>query len=148
MEVSKESTAATLPGRISTGYAISIGTLWVNIPVLAIMLAGWAALIWILAELGDSIKLPAFIFPVLFGLGPPLTAWIWWSLMIPRWRIWVLERTDDWPSVEGWAISVGLIWDENTFLGKLLARTEIWTASQRRRAADLRLHHRISLEDL
>ena len=136
------------PKRISTGFAILIGTLWVNIPVLAIMVAASIALIWIFTQLIDGDKFPAFVVCISIVLGPPLTAWIWWSFMIPKWRIWVLERTDDWPAVERSAISAGLIWDETTFFGRLFARTEIWTAAQRRRATDLRLHHRISMEDL
>ena len=77
MEALRGKNLSTPPERISAAFAILIGTLWVNIPVLAIMIAAWIALIWIFTQLPESTRVPTFFIPVSFVLGPPLLAWIW-----------------------------------------------------------------------
>ena len=128
---------------ISNGRAVWIGTLWVNIPVLAIMFGGWgleyAIASFVTPYMPRTIN-PYVLIP-LFGIwlvAPWVLAWTWWSFNVPKWRIWALERVDDWPSLESDAIEAGLIWNENSLFGRMCARTEIWSAADREREAELR----------
>ena len=127
--------------RVSNGRAILVGTLWVNIPVAVIMFGGWFGLPFI----------GAYLFPQVPALGivgaglllaawivlPFTLAWTWWSCAVPRWRLWAMQRTDDWPALELAAIGAGLIWDEETIKGRLFARTEIWSRQDRERETEL-----------
>lgn len=79
----------------------------------------------------------AVLILVLGGLGPITAAWLWWSFSVPKWRLWAMERTDDWEMLEREAISDGLIWDERTLWGWLFSKTEIWSAKDRQRRAEM-----------
>jgi hypothetical protein len=71
-----------------------------------------------------------------FALGTVL-AWIYWSLTIPRWRIWSLQRVRDWDRLIDLATDV-LVWPPGHFFEK----TEIWSRNQRRIAQELLLARR------
>jgi hypothetical protein len=53
-------------------------------------------------------------------------AWLWWSLAVPRWRLWAYERVPvaDIPQLKRHAVHVGLTWPD----GSLFGRTEIKSA--------------------
>jgi hypothetical protein len=132
-------------GRVSVAAAVLVGTAWVNIPVLSIMLGGYAGAFYaasktnlslpFAAPINAAISVSLFAF---VAIGPWLAAWLWWSFNIPKWRIWALERVDDWRGLEGRAIAAGLIWSEDTWFGRLCAATEIWSSRDRRRFAELK----------
>ena len=50
-----------------------------------------------------------------------ILAWLWWSLAVPRWRLWAYERVENIPHLKERAIAVGLIWPD----GHFFARTEV-----------------------
>jgi len=56
---------------------------------------------------------------------------------VPKWRIWALERTANWPALQIQAIGAGLLWDEATAMGRLFRRTEIRSEKDQRRIAEL-----------
>lgn len=60
-------------------------------------------------------------------------AWLAWSLLVPRWRVWAYERVENLDELKMQGIAAGLIWRE----GHLLERTEIRTRDQRRRLREL-----------
>ena len=128
------------PQRVSNAAAIWRGMLWVNFPVAGLIVAGWIFFGGILALLAKFEIFPAAVlvnlqFAVLvLGISP---AWLWWSYSVPRWRLWAMERTNDWPSLEQSAIRVGLIWNESSSMGRFFARTEIWSPALRRRETTL-----------
>jgi hypothetical protein len=130
---------------ISNGRAIIIGTLWVNIPVMILIFGGWFGLGLAALALGAFENSQPIVVPIVTGVlvvvVPFAAGWLWWSFNVPKWRIWALERTSDWLTLQQAAIAAGLIWDERTAMGKIFARTEIWSARDRRREADLRLKH-------
>ena len=64
-------------------------------------------------------------------------AWLWWSVNVPKWRIWALERTTDWPPLKMQGIRAGLIWDETTATGRFFRRTEIRSAKDQRLIVEL-----------
>ena len=128
---------------VSNSRAFWIGTLWINIPVLTIMFGGWGLPALVVSVFEHDIPpyvSPYLLFPLLgiWAVGPLVAAWMWWSINVPKWRIWALERVADWPALEQSAVGGGLIWDENTLLGRTCARTEIWSAADRERESELR----------
>jgi hypothetical protein len=87
--------------------AILIGQLVINVPAVAIMIAvmflGSIVAPWPLALLAGS-----------------LLAWIWWSLIVPRWRDWVLGQGVDPNRLQKFAVRTGLTWPK----GSIFERTE------------------------
>jgi len=122
---------------VSNTRLVLIGTLWVNGPVTVILLGGLAATGFLLhlAHANGSDRLQGRGVALLIG-GLAVSfvlAWLWWSVNVPKWRIWALERTTDWPALKIRAIQAGLIWDENTEAGSRFTRTEIRSAEDQRR---------------
>ncbi len=125
--------------------AVLLGLAWVNLPVLLIIFGGWIGF-FIFMERSDlrlhfspSMNLVLGICFYAAGVVVPwLAAWMWWSFNIPKWRIWAVAFTRDWPALEPQAIQAGLIWSERTWLGSFCSKTEIWTREDRRKFADLR----------
>lgn len=117
------------------------GTLLSTVPGMALMLGGWW-LEWLFVErYNPRLNLGAFLNITVAALAlvaPFVLAWLWWSIVIPRWRVWALRRNRDWPMLERLAIKANLIWDERTVRGRFFAKTELWTAGLRREFADLR----------
>ena len=108
--------------RISVGSAVLVGTLWVNIPVIPIMFTP-SFLFLIIAQPDKNHQPTAFVLSSLlslFGLGFVL-AWSWWSLMVPRWRLWAWQRVEDLNSLKQRAVGAGLIWPD----GHVFEKTEL-----------------------
>jgi hypothetical protein len=63
-------------------------------------------------------------------IGP---AWLWWSIMAPKWRIWVLRNVDDWPAFEQAAVRDGLIWPRSSIFNL----TEIKSSAQKQLEVEL-----------
>ncbi len=99
---------------MTEGKAIAIGTLWVNIPVFLLMFAP----IFIL--LAFVPKPPAVLAILVFALGF-VVAWLWWSINVPKWRLWAYQRVSDINSLKVKAIQAGLVWPDSSFF----SRTEI-----------------------
>ncbi len=107
--------------RISIKSAILVGTIWVNIPVLLLLVG--PSVFWLiflspnsthpatLRELGMSFAL------LISGCW---IGWMWLSLMISRWRVWAWRRVDDMRGLLLKAVRAGLIWSK----GHLFERTE------------------------
>jgi hypothetical protein len=57
------------------------------------------------------------------------SAWLTWSLLVPRWRLWAYERVDDLDELKARGVEAGLIWRE----GHIFERTEFRTRDQRER---------------
>src|SRR5271163_4778798 len=59
-------------------------------------------------------------FPGAAGLGA-LIAWPWWSITVPKWRKWALERGADAEQLQKVGVRSGLVWPK----GCILEKTEI-----------------------
>ena len=103
--------------------AVAIGTLVVNVPVAAILIG--VSLFGI--QSGLSVPLALF-FALVLG-------WAWWSLTIPRWRLWAYQRVASTGALQSWALGAGLVWPKGSFL----ERTEIKSATHRQREKELEL---------
>ena len=96
--------------------AIAVGLLFVNTPVLIIMLGP----LWVFAaaiENGHIDRSYNWVGLVVFVSGF-VFAWLWWSLTVPRWRVWAYERVEDIPALKQSAVEVGLTWPDGHFFSK------------------------------
>lgn len=108
---------------LSSGAAIAVGTLVVNLPVFGLLLGpAFAA-----ASVGRD-DLLTFVLPLSF-----VAAWGWWSFSVPRWRLWAYERVESTSEVDQKALTAGLVWPRGSFL----ERTEIKSPAQRQRQEQL-----------
>ena len=107
----------------SPGKAVLVGTLVVNVPVLGFLFGpGFAA-----TRLGYE-SLFLYIFGASFFI-----AWGWWSVSLPRWRLWAYQRVKSTGEVHSRALAAGLVWPR----GSLPERTEFRTARMRQRQREL-----------
>ena len=96
---------------ISITKAISIGLLVVNGPVLLLL---FGPVIAIALKPAWSELLAGY--PILW-----LMAWLWWSLSIPRWRLWAYRHVEHVQALKRAAVSSGLTWPD----GWIFEKTEI-----------------------
>lgn len=108
---------------ISSGTAIAVGMIAVNLPVFALLLGPG----YVLSLLGHDDWL-LWAVPASF-----IAAWTWWSFSVPRWRLWAYERVDSTSDVHAKAVQAGLVWPRGSFF----ERTEITSRAQRERQAEL-----------
>lgn len=108
--------------------AILVGVIWVNgtvligmtIPWLAIGLVGWLG---VLDRLSGEAGLVVVIGLLVAALP---SAWIGWSVQVPRWRLWAYRRVADIEALKSAAVSASLIWPE----GHFFERTEFRSRDQ------------------
>lgn len=60
-------------------------------------------------------------------------AWLTWSVLVTRWRIWAYERVENLDELKAVGISAKLLWPE----GHAMARTEVRTRAQQQRIREL-----------
>jgi len=137
---------AAQTARSSDGRLIRLGMLRVNLPTALIWFGGWFAPALVLPQ---PPKVPIEGVPenwrplafVIWMALPPAAAWLWWAFSAAKWRLWALERTHDWRSLEQRAIRWDIISNEGTVIGRIIGRTEIWTKAERQRETDLLAHY-------
>jgi len=100
------------------------GVAVVNGPVWVLLFGGMGAAI----AFGDGLGLTGWL-----GLasvaGPILPAWAWWSVALPRWRVWALEHVDDREALIDRAVASRLMWPP----GHVFEWTEVRPRSVRER---------------
>ena len=100
---------------LTPDQAVRRGHLFITLPVMAIMFGIWG----LLAALGSNWPPPHGIagglLIVLFVVGPPAIAWIWWSYATPRWRFWALNRGVDPQALQNLAERQKLVWPKGHF---------------------------------
>lgn len=115
----------------SVSKAIWLGLLVVNGPVLLLLVAPLFAFSYlidhgIVSRSYNWVGLLAF-------LGGFLLAWLWWSVSVPKWRLWAFQRVTDIAALKERAVGVGLTWPDNHVFG----RTEIKSRSHAMRERKL-----------
>jgi MFS family permease len=121
---------------ISVGRAIAVGLLVVNGPVMAFLL-GPLVVFAILIDRAVISRDYNWVGLVVF-VGGFIIAWTWWSVSVPRWRVWAYERVSDIPRLKEMAVAVGLTWPD----GHLFERTERKSEAVRAREELLDPHRR------
>ncbi len=123
---------SSMSTRTSIFTVISIGLLVVNGPVL--LLLGCPLLIFgqfvKSGEISSAYNWLGLPVSILLGF---ILAWLWWSLSVPKWRLWAYQRVDDIAMLKVKAIAVGLTWPDNHFF----SRTEIKSHSHVLREREL-----------
>jgi len=104
--------------------AILIGILFVNIPVLTFLVGPLFILLHFNPEPGNL----GFIALA----GGVVIAWLWWSVTIPKWRLWSYKRVSDINKLKEKAINAGLTWPHGSFF----ARTEIKSSAHAAKEAE------------
>jgi len=126
--------------RLSPEQAVGRAFWMVNLPVLIVMFGPAGALFGIgslldqTSELGAALKLGSFAALVVSW---PF-AWLAWSILTPRWRLWAYERVSDLDVLKQAAVEARVIWPE----GHIFERTEIRPPSLRRQLQALEDGHR------
>jgi len=116
---------------ISQFRAISVGLLVVNGPVLLLLFGPiWVFLVAIESGVIDSVYSWVGFVVAIFGF---FLAWLWWSISVPRWRIWAYANVEDIQALKQRAVDVGLTWPDGHVFGK----TEIKTPEMRDREHEL-----------
>ena len=120
---------------VSVDEAIRRGTRIVNWPVKlllclpAVVLLVGRKLLHIASE-GQVLSFAVILLPVCFG-----SAWLWWSINVPKSRLWAYEQFADIPELKRRAVAAGLIWPDGSFF----SRTEIKSETQAQRERELEL---------
>src|SRR5262245_40280582 len=105
-----------MKGSLSVKQAIRWGLLVVNGPVLTLLLGPLGVFALLIDQRVFSreynwIGLPVFVAGFVL-------AWLWWSVSVPRWRIWAYERVEDVQGLKEQAVAVGLTWPDGHALGR------------------------------
>lgn len=109
---------------ISVSKAINRGHLIVNIPVF-ISMFGIPSLAFYLSHKN---LIPNWGIGISFIIGF-IVAWLVWSFMITKWRIWAFENVRNVHELKKRAIAEKLIWND----GKIFEKTEIRSSEQKRK---------------
>jgi hypothetical protein len=109
---------------ISIDKAIAKGHIMINYPVVIIMWGTIAGCFY----LGNQKIAPFWIIPMGFVLGFIL-AWLYWSIMITKWRLWAFENVCNVHELKERAVQEKLIWPDHSIFEK----TEIRSASDKER---------------
>ncbi|HRO34477.1 MAG TPA: hypothetical protein PLQ03_13825 [Brevundimonas sp.] len=125
------------PKQVSVGWAILVGSLWVNgssIVAFLVPLAAFAALASVFAprNISGEIVIVAMVGMLVTGF---VAAWMVWAILAPRWRLWAYRRVEDVQALKAEAVGMGLIWPD----GHFFERTEWRSPEQAREMA--RLEH-------
>lgn len=104
---------------ISVNYAIKRGQIMVNLPVF-IVLIGFPSLSWYLS---NQNVIPEWGILVAIGCGF-VFAWLIWSFMITKWRIWAFKNVRNVHELKKRAVEAKLIWNDNHIFEKTEIRTK------------------------
>jgi hypothetical protein len=120
-----------MPDKITAAKAVRHGLLTVNGAVMLLMFGPPAlvgGLFWLFGR-SDLGGLAACIVVVPSWI----CAWLAWSILTPRWRVWAYQRVDNIDELKARAVEAGVIWPD----GHFFERTEIRSAEQRRRILEI-----------
>ena len=104
-------------GYISVEKAIRRGQLWVTVPVMIVMLGSMFLGVFLLP---NWTILPCILASLIF-------AWLTWSILITKWRIWAFSNVEDLIELHEQAVTGQLIWQKGSFFEK----TEICNAREK-----------------
>jgi hypothetical protein len=124
---------------VTVDEAISKGLRMVNYPAFIILIGT----IELTAYLSIQKIIPTWGLAVGFILAIGL-AWLWWSIMITKWRIWAFDNVRNVHELKKRAIQEKLIWPDNS--NSIFEKTEIRSAADKEKLASLK--NKFNQEDL
>jgi hypothetical protein len=107
---------------VTVDEAISRGHRMVNYPAMLIMFG----IIGLSFYLGEQEIFPLWAMLLSFVIGPGI-AWLYWSLAVPKWRLWAFDNVRNVHELKKRAIRENLIWPDESFFGN----TEIMNATEK-----------------
>ena len=112
-----------LDDQITVNKAIKKGHWMINYPILGIMIIGFGLTIYVstIFKNGWTSILIGFILTF-------CVMWLWWSVMITKWRIWAFTFCRNVHELKRRAINQGLIWRD----GSIFEKTEIRSSQQKK----------------
>lgn len=113
-------------GSTSVRKATWIGLLWINGPIIPLMILPIAVRQFLVGQRDDLIA------AILLLLGFAL-AWTWWSVNVTLWRRWAARHGVDADELQWRGQQAGLLWRK----GHALERTELEHISKRKRGNDV-----------
>ncbi|TFF38023.1 hypothetical protein [Mucilaginibacter psychrotolerans] len=122
---------------VSVGEALARGKRMVTYPVYFIQLVPPAITIWLFIQFQFNGWLTTGIVVLSF-----IAAWLYWSVAIPKWRLWAFANVRNVHQLKSRAIKEKLIWPD----GSIFNKTEIWSASRKLQWASLQ--HKFDKEDV
>ena len=121
---------------VSIDAAIRRGNLLVTLPVRLLFVVPAVVAFLSRRLVHDSLRNYRFAFAIFALIGICfVAAWLWWSVAIPKWRLWAYERVEDIAEFKRRAVKAGLIWPD----GSRFSRTEIKSAEHVERERELEL---------
>ena len=109
---------------VTVDKALKKGQLTVNTPLIILMIGGLCLSVYLGAR--------DIIAPIFMGVGllsSFVLPYLYWSIMITRWRLWAFENVRNVHELKRLAIRGQLIWPDGSFFEK----TEIRTSSQKQK---------------
>ena len=103
---------------------LSKGHLYINGGVVLIMILIWFATIFLAYQIvPEKYSTVTILTGLVFGI---IAGWLYWSISIPKWRIWAFENVDkrNWTKLKRKAIREKLIWPDNSIFNRTELRTE------------------------
>lgn len=117
--------------KMSVSKAIWFGLLVVNGPVMLLLVGPLFAFSYFVDH---GIVSSAYNWVgLLVFLGGFVAAWLWWSVSVPKWRLWAYQRVNEIAALKERAVEVGLTWPDNHVFG----RTEIKSRTHAMREREL-----------
>lgn len=108
--------------KISVSKAIRRGHLIVTLPLILIMLGVGG--IFYYADVKKILPGWAIAIGIVLAFSLP---WLWWSVIITKWRIWAFDNVDDLHELKRRAIEQQLIWPD----GSIFEKTEIRSTTEK-----------------
>jgi hypothetical protein len=118
--------------KITVRKAIIYGLLWINFPVLLIIVGLPAILLFLALQYNLPPWLPLVSFPVAIVL-----AWLWWSLTTPKWRLWAFLRVNNLYLLQINAVRSQLVWPR----GSIYENTEFKSPLHVLQEKHIEIHH-------
>jgi hypothetical protein len=109
---------------VTVDEAIARGKRMLTYPSLIIFFGVWALFFCLAVK-----TIVPFWFLVAGFVPAGLLAWLYWSVMVTRWRLWAFENVRNVHELQKRAVKKQLLAKE----GKFIQKTEIWTAEQKER---------------
>ncbi len=103
--------------RLTVEECLRRGQWRVNRPVQAIIAGGYV-MVLLLLSYALSRSPYGVLAAVALVIWPLTIPWLYWSVAVPKWRIWTLRHVDDWPGLEARAVAAMLTWPRGSTFGK------------------------------
>ena len=90
---------------------MAIGWVWVNGPVFVLLFGPLGAALFVTR---GAEEVSAVFFATAF-FGGFAAAWLWWSVMLPKWRLWSYARVANPLAIKYRSVEVQLAWPDGSY---------------------------------